>query len=261
MQFVPFSEIVMRDAALTKKVEDIVAEATSDQHLTGPRLWASLAYSGVALGVERAQRHIADHMLETLRSQRAMISKLDEVILQQNDPEAIKPLDDFRKELVAALSRRADSLRAINLQEAANTYGLTEEVLMGSDDPASLPRSTLQLAGHTAYRRMPMYFVAWSHVTRTGIIGTLKCRCSNCVFNEVKDKTLVEVEELSEHLKLFDGELAGLFMAFAVFLIKEFRESLESSIDGIDRHEETADAAQMTKDVMKMLRDRTPPQE
>ena len=72
---------------------------------------------------------------------------------------------------------------------------------------------------------------------------------------------LLEVEELTEHLKLFDGELAGLFMAFAVFLIKEFRESLESSIDGIDRHEETADAAQMTKDVMKMLRDRTPPQE
>lgn len=260
-QFVPFSDIVMRDTTLAKKVEDIVSEATSDAHLTGERLWASLAYSGIALGVERAQRHIVDHMLETLRSQRAMIAKLDEVILQQNDPEAIKSLDNFRKELVSALSRRADHIRSINLQEAANMYGLTEEILMGTEEPASLPRDVLQLAGHTAYRKMPMYFIAWSYVTRTGAIGKLKCHCSNCLFNEVRDKTIVELEEITEHLKLFNGELAGLFTTFAVFLITEFREALGKSIDGIDRHEETSDAAQMTKDVLKMLQLRTPPQE
>ncbi len=260
-QFTPFSDIVMRDPNLTKKVEDIVTEATADQHLTGARLWASLAYSGVALGVERAQKHIVEHMMETLRSQRAMIAKLDEVILQQNDPEAIKSLDGFRRELVSVLSRRADHIRSINLQEAANLYGLTEEVLMGAEEPASLPRDVLQLAGHTAYRKMSMYFIAWSYVTRTGTISTMKCRCSNCVFNEVRDKTLVELDEISEHLKLFNGELADLFIAFAVFLIKEFREALSTSIEGIDRHEEVSDAAQMTKDVLKMMQSRTPPQE
>lgn len=261
MEFTPFSDIVMRDPSLTKKVEAIVTEATSDQHLTGERLWASLAYSGVALGVERAQRHIVEHMMETLRSQRMMISKLDEVILQQNDQEAIKPLNDFRKELVSALSRRAESIRSINLQEAANMYGLTEEILMGAEEPASLSRGLLQLAGHTAYRKMPMYFIAWSYVTRTGEISKLKCRCSNCIFDAVKDKTIVELDEVGEHLKLFNGELSDLFITFAVFLITEFRESLGKSIEGIDRHEDTSDAVQMTKDVMKMLQSRTPPQE
>lgn len=261
MQFIPFSDIVMRDGALTKKVEEIVKEATSDQHLTGARLWASLAYSGVALGIESAQKHIVGHMMDTLRSQREMISRLDSVIIQQNDPEAIKALDDFRRELVEALHRRAEHIRSINLQEAANLYGLGEDLLMADNDPSALDKAVLQLAGHTAYRKMPMYFAAWSYVTRTGGMAKLQCRCSNCVFSAVQGKELSELEEISSHLKLFDGELAGLFSAFAVFLITEFRENLSNTIEGANPHAEATDAVQMTKDVMKMLRDRTPPQE
>lgn len=242
---------------LGRKVQEIVDAATADPTLAGQQLWHSLVYSGVSLGVDETQRHFTGQIQGTVDMLRDLINRLDTARAMTDDETAIRSLQAIKEHVQTLLKDRASALASTHAKQAAELYGVDPLLITGDLDPEEHPRNMLISAGHTAYRKMPEYFVAWSMGTRLGSLAKLKCHCSQCIRTCVTQGTY-ENDELDMAMTYFGG-LDNTFLTFGVFLITECREALYRELSGLDSTHDamqggiSGNAEDLTKGFMRNL--------
>lgn len=248
---------------LLNKVSEIVNAATTDSSLSGEQLWNSLVYSGVSLGADEVQRYFIGQTNSMVHLLRELINRLEVAQAMTDDEIAVWSFQAISAYIHEALRGRAAALVSMHAKEASEMYGIDPELITGDLEPEQHPRNMLISAGHTAYRKMPGYFMAWSTGTRSGELAKLKCHCSQCIAACLPDNPVFENDELDMAMTHFGG-LDGTFAAFGVFLITECREALYREISGLgDAHnamsehssnpENLGSAEDLTKGFMRHL--------
>lgn len=256
MIYVRFSDGVVNDPQLAGRVKEII-DAANRTYLVGEPMWTTLVYSGVALGVESAQKYILEQIRVGAQTFRSTVDELDQLTLLLTDEDAIQKVKSISDVIKAGLKQRVDAATSIQAAESSKVFGLSEQVLLDDGNPREIASTELQKIGVKAAELQKGYFSAWMYLRRVGLLSDMKCLCHQCVGSKLpRDKPIDHFEEVSMLIDAFDGDYGAGLEEFAISVIEDQRKTLLQVIELGSPHGggESASADAMMRNVMESLR-------
>jgi hypothetical protein len=211
------------------KVDNIIKQATSS-NFAGDELWKTIAYSGVALGVEQAQIHYYRIQSDSASMLRGMLTSVDAAIMMCTEDDLLGRLKGIRKQLADALRERSEALKETIMSSYEDTLGIPRSML---ESDTTYEPSTYELVGLTAFNKYPAYFLAWNHFDFTGKLSKMSCRCGGCMVNALATERVESGDGLSGAV-IRHGGVGATFRKFGEFLISDCRKAFFSLLEGTE---------------------------
>lgn len=236
---------------LGPRVEEIITEARADASMDEGRRMASLVYSGVVLGAEEVQRHFEETANEQVMMVRGVLKEIDDTIADLSDLDTMERLKKLRAKFQDALTQRSRTLLGMHADSAERELGIPRRLILANEEPDTMDREELALAGACAYARAPGLFASWDKVTTDGTYAKMECKCISCVW---KAQAMVDPLATLEKAAKRAGGLSALFAIYGMWLLDQIRDAVARSIEGAEApHEQMSNAKEITSQVLDAM--------
>lgn len=230
---------ILNDPVTQNRVDRVLVDAKALPNLVGEELWRSLAFSGVAVGVESTMSIMRNSGTKTIQELRELLDNLTKIIQLVDDDEAIKMVSGVQEQLRKRLAEHANHLRSAVMAEANRVYEIEEDD-MEAFVAGEADNMRLQLVGHRSFRSRADLFGAWVLLNRLDKAKSMKCMCSDCIIHAVHRLTTEDTKEIKDTDSAMQdamaqyGGLSELYATYGLFLLDLMQKKIEEAQEGTE---------------------------